>query len=281
MERKYVFAKVRILISTDFDFSDSERYVPFRAEFEKPDITYNFIMVDTLEQPDAEPVYYDGFIRVFRNGGTTFRYFPIGGRLCAMLSDESIANGVFTVYIQRPESGAAVTELRLFDYIAIEHLMAMYGGALLHSSFIDYEGKAILFTAPSQTGKSTQAELWRVHRGAEVINGDRSLLKLDGDTVSAFSLPYCGTSGICKNHSAPLRAVVVLRQAPYNRISVLRPADAFRFMYEECAINIWHSSDVVSICDIIEKVINTVPVYMLECLPDRDAVETLARALEL
>ncbi|WP_370839368.1 hypothetical protein [Intestinibacter bartlettii] len=33
--------------------------------------------------------------------------------------------------------------------------------------------KGILFSAPSGTGKSTQADLWEKYENAEIINGDR------------------------------------------------------------------------------------------------------------
>lgn len=282
MERKYKLAGVNILIETDFDFHDTVSYIPFRCDFDTPDLIYKFITVDELSLPPSEPIYHDRMTTIFRENGITYRLYSYsGGANRAVLSDEHINEGLLTVYVQAMDPPYIMTELRVLDHIAVEHVMALHGGVLLHSSFISYDDKAILFTAPSQTGKSTQAELWRKHRGADVKNGDRSLIKITDGVLRAYSLPYCGTSGICENYSAQIRAIVVLRQAPYNRISTLRPSEAFRHLYEGCAVNVWYSDDVRTICDIVENIISSVPVYLLECLPDSDAVETLANELGL
>ena len=280
MERKYTLANVNILIKTDFDFTETERYEPFRSDFDLPDLTYEFITMDELPPIPERPLFYDGMITVSRENDITYRFYTYSKKKArALMSDERIDEGVLTVYVLEEQLPSLKTELRVFDHLAIEHAMALFQGTLLHSSFISYGDKAILFTAPSQTGKSTQAELWRRFKGAEVINGDRSLLKIDDGVLTAFSLPYCGTSGICLNYSAPVQAIVVLRQAPFNRITPLRPAAAFRDLYEGCATNIWYSDDSKTICDIIEHAITAVPVHLLECLPDGGAVETLAHAL--
>ena len=49
--------------------------------------------------------------------------------------------------------------------MGLEHLLATQRAVILHSAYIDYKGKAILFSAPSGTGKSTQAELWMDESG--------------------------------------------------------------------------------------------------------------------
>lgn len=282
MERKYTLAEVNILIKTDFDFNDVERYIPFISDFDTPDLTYEFITVDELPELPEEPIFYDGMVRICRKDGITYRCYAYSKLSAnAIMTDERINEGILTVYVARSAVFSFQSEMRIFDHLAIEHAMALFGGTMLHSSFISYEGKAILFTAPSQTGKSTQAELWRKHRNAAVINGDRSLIKLKDGVLHAYSLPYCGTSNICKNYSEPIRAIVILRQAPYNRISTLRPTIAFRDIYEGCAANVWYSDDVKVICDLVEQMIKTVPVYLLECLPNEDAVNTLAEELEL
>ena len=113
----------------------------------------------------------------------------------------------------------------LWPEVMLNHLLLHFRAMAFHASFIEYAGQAILFTAASGTGKSTQAELWRVHRGAEVLNGDKAAVKLEG-TPLACGLPFCGTSGICVNRDVPLRAVVVLSQGPDNTVSRLSPSQA-------------------------------------------------------
>ena len=61
----------------------------------------------------------------------------------------------------------------------------------LHSSYIIYHDKAILFTGPSGIGKTTQAELWRDYQGAEIINGDVTLIRKWDGRYCAF---WCADS---------------------------------------------------------------------------------------
>ena len=105
---------------------------------------------------------------------------------------------------------------------ALEQVCITLQAALLHTSFIKWQGKAILFTAPSGTGKSTQADLWRRIEGAEIINGDRAVLRKEGGIWKAWGLPYAGSSRIFRNESAPVGAIVVLRKNDRNELRRLR-----------------------------------------------------------
>ena len=107
----------------------------------------------------------------------------------------------------------------LLDASELELLLTRLNVFSLHSSLVRRaEGDAILFTAPSGTGKSTQAGLWERFAGAETLNGDRSMLRRVDGVWTAFGSPFAGTSGIYRNESAPVRALIVLRQAPENTI---------------------------------------------------------------
>ena len=65
--------------------------------------------------------------------------------------------------------------------LALERRQIRHEAFVLHCAYITHEGKAILFSAPSETGKTTQGNLWEKYRGAKTVNGDRALLqKVDG-----------------------------------------------------------------------------------------------------
>ena len=135
----------------------------------------------------------------------------------------------------------------------------------------------MLFTAPSGTGKSTQAELWREHRGAVVVNGDRSVLRIVDSVPCASGLPYSGSSGICLNRTLPLRAIVYIEQAMENSVTRLHGFAAFRKVWEGVCVNTWDTAQVSRASDIVRKIVTSVPVCLQKCTPDLRAVEELER----
>lgn len=165
-----------------------------------------------------------------------------------------------------------------FHLLSSETLAYRFGGFLLHASLIrKKDGKTIVFSAPAQTGKSTQASLWEKHRGAEVLNGDRAAVLPDGEGLRAFGLPFAGTSGIYRNESGMVEAIVILRQAPYNKVTPIKGAMIARYLYSEVMIQRW---DAQFSGDMLERICTLpVPVYLLECRPDEGAIEALETVL--
>lgn len=167
----------------------------------------------------------------------------------------------------------------LLDAANLEHMLTALGAVSLHSSFITHCGQAILFSAPSGTGKSTQAALWEQYAHAEQINGDRSVIRCVDGVWTAFGFPFAGSSGIYKNKSAPIRAIVVLRQAKDNTIERLAAPEAFRLLYSETAIQRWNTQGHAAAVDLLIRLSAAVPVYRLCCTPDALAVDLLQTTL--
>ena len=79
------------------------------------------------------------------------------------------------------------------------------GIILFHSCAVAVDGKAYLFTAPSGTGKSTHASLWKEILGERVriINGDKPLIRVTPGLITVYGTPWkfaCGYS----RHMLPL-----------------------------------------------------------------------------
>ena len=168
----------------------------------------------------------------------------------------------------------------LLNVLCLEQLLLELDALLLHASFVRFQGKGILFSGPSGIGKSTQARLWEQHRDAEVLNGDRAAIRFADGAWRAYGLPLAGSSRIFRNEDAPIGAIVVLRQAPENRIRPMSAAEAIRLLLPEFSIHRWDRAFVDRVLELAAALLTAVPVYLLECTPERSAVELLHGTLQ-
>jgi len=97
---------------------------------------------------------------------------------------------------------------------------------LFHGAGIEERENGILFIAPSGTGKTTHIRYWQQTGPARVINGDKPLLKLDGDRVLLCGTPWQGKEHLGENASVPLRAIVQLTRGTENRIAPISLSEA-------------------------------------------------------
>lgn len=165
--------------------------------------------------------------------------------------------------------------------IMLETILLRHGRGVLHASYIRLpNGKSILFSAPSGTGKSTQAELWRRHRNAQIINGDKAIVYLTSEGVSVSSLPLCGSSGICRNVSGPLQSIVILSQSGENQICRLGGKDAVKALLSQLYVQRGEAEAVAGALALASEVAGRVPVFHLACLPEVSAVECLEKAMK-
>lgn len=163
--------------------------------------------------------------------------------------------------------------LNILDFLAVEDFLLDNQAFILHSSFIKWKNKGILFTAASGTGKSTQADLWKKYEGADIYNGDRTVLRKMENSFVGFGSPYAGSSKIYRNESVPIKAIVVLSQAPENRISRLVGKQAFLPLYRETLMNTWNAEYMENMTELLMNVVSEIPIYHLACRPDQGAVE--------
>ena len=162
---------------------------------------------------------------------------------------------------------------------ALERRQLQFDAFVLHCAYIEHEGKAILFSAPSETGKTTQGNLWGQYKGARTINGDRSLLqKVDGRWM-ARGWPVCGSSEVCNDIAMPIHAIVMLSQGKTDVVSRLSPMQAFSQIYSQITINRWNAKSNVRCMDILDSLVKEIPVWHLSCTISENAVNTLAEVL--
>lgn len=274
MQYLYQIAGISVLCRMPFSIhiqkESAEFIYPAVDDGMTVDETIRFIPVSGLETMTS-----DGYWDIDRYHAASSVYYCTspGGEAYAQVNFESSCPGSMICRYVRGKESFLDYSRNICDILSLETLLLHYNGFILHSSFIRWQQQGILFSAPSGTGKSTQADLWVEYEGAEIINGDRAGLRLIDGVWQAYGLPYAGSSHIYRNENAPVAAVVVLRQAKENRIRRLRAAEAIRFLYPEVTAHHWDREFVDRILNLLMELTEAVPVYLLECLPDRGAVE--------
>ena len=167
----------------------------------------------------------------------------------------------------------------IFTLVGIEEIAVGSNGCVLHSSFIEKNGGAILFTGPCDIGKSTQANLWKEYADAVVVNGDKTFIFEKDGVFYASGLPFSGSSKDCLNRVLPLKAVVSLQQAESNTIERLDSTEAFYKLYKNC-YPVHCSRELTGMLfDLVQNLSQSVPVYEYACLADESAVRYLERKL--
>lgn len=170
----------------------------------------------------------------------------------------------------------------IFSGHAFGQLLINYERMVVHSSCISVNGKAILFSAPSGTGKSTHTALWKEYiPGTEYINDDTPVIRLDKtDEVLAYGSPWSGKTRLNNNISAPLCGIVFLERGTKNQIMPMSTVEAMGRMIGECRKFPYRDS-VGQAAKLCMQLMKRVPVYRLTCDISYEAVETVRKELLL
>lgn len=283
MEKNYHFGGLDLSVRMPeaHIYLDEGDLAPFAAKYAPEGHHFFFELVDALQPPEGELLALLPNIRVYRSGDGQIRYH--GAVKDAW--EKAYARGehrgrLHRVQLKKSRFPGRVEARVVLNCLCAEHLLAQSGSAILHSAFISWENQGILFTAPSGTGKSTQAALWERFQGARILNGDRAVIRFEQGQPLAGGLPFAGSSGICQSRELPLAAVVCLSQASSTTIRRLSGFEAFRFLWEGCCVNVWDRESVDRISETVERICRTVPVFHLACTPDLSAVTALEQALK-
>lgn len=114
-------------------------------------------------------------------------------------------------------------------YRKMAEALSMEGVVLLHGSALSYQGKGVVFSAKSGTGKSTHAALWRKAFGADVtmVNDDKPLLRVTAEGIFVYGTPWDGKHRLSQNICVPLCAYAELTRSETNTVHTIEPMELY------------------------------------------------------
>ncbi len=259
----------------------------YEAPITKPELSLKLLRVPEVTVPAGEEIARHGGLVIVRSPEGDLCRYTIGNKtgrilqMCRVSEDHSCWEYAVLESRKHP-----VLSLKDFEYLstgeAFANRLAHLGGLVMHGSAISYEGKGIVFSAPSGTGKSTHAGLWKKQYGERVIhiNDDKPAIRFDGGVPVVYGTPWSGKTDTNTNNSAPLKAIVFLKQAPENRIQPLSVADALTHIYRETVRPFYDEALGMKVLETAERLIQSVPLYLLECTISSEAVELVKNTMQ-
>lgn len=179
------------------------------------------------------------------------------------------------------ENVAYMESARQF-YVALLYRDGFY----LHSSAVELDGKAYLFSGNSGVGKSTHTRLWQQVFGeaAQVFNDDKPALRCLDGTWYAYGTPWCGKDGINQNKKVPVAGICFLKQAKENRIRRLNQQEVIGRIMTQTIHRFGSLERLDLMLSHLDKLVQMIPVYELENRPEPEAArlscETMRRGAE-
>ena len=277
MIKRYKISGFTLEISSPVDFGDVEPYSLFAFDGNEADYTVTIEFSSGLPTAIENPFYVSGDkVCVFKNGIEQC-YYKSRSTSTGYYACRTVENKRIQLTIDEKYRDMLRAEV-IFSILGIEELVSQNNGCIIHASFIEVDGGAVLFTGPCSIGKSTQANLWREFADATVINGDKAIIHESNGGFYACGLPFSGSSKDCLNKKLPLKAIICLKKAPTNNARRLT-SDAFLNIYKNC-YPVPYSRDLTgTLLDFANKVGQHVPVYEFSCRADEGAVRYLERIL--
>ncbi|MBR4726862.1 MAG: hypothetical protein IK080_03130 [Clostridia bacterium] len=239
---------------------------PFFCEG-KPDAIVRFGDPDVLERTGGETYEMEEIVTVWPDA-VRMRYREPGIVPGTMLRlDRPVPEIIAAVHSAAPEP------FTLMDAVkgSVYWLLQMRGVYVLHSASVLLDGRVYAFSALSGTGKTTHAALWRKVFAAEDFNGDQLAIRAGECPVTAYGLPWCGSSGVAHTGAFPLGGVFFLERGDENRAQPVEGLEKLVLLSQRMVADHFTPGALVRTMNDLAPTAQALPCARLRCRMDDDA----------
>ena len=148
-----------------------------------------------------------------------------------------------------------------------------YDGLMLHSSALIMNGRAYLFSADPETGKSTHVCNWRRVFGDDrvrVLNDDKPALRLEDGVWYAYGTPWSGKTGQNLNLRAAVAGIAMIERGEFYDIEPFTGRKAVQAILAQTT-TVKDVSLKIKQLDLLDKLMTQVPIWKLKCNMEPEA----------
>ena len=264
---------------------DSERLLRVEEEWEKflihSDSKYDIKVQVSWNwehalRPISQPLGNDTILEYYKEENFCFcnTRAEKKGSLTSTSYHENMENMVCTInekpYLNSPNSVGWIVRS-----LPMREILLHFNVLFFHAAQVSYQGTGILFSAPSGTGKTTQARLWEKFKGAEVVCNDRTLVRKGMKGYKTYSYPLDGSEPIASTRVNRLGTIILLEQGKRNELKKISMGKKLSMLMEQLVMDCWNPDSRERNMLLLLEMIKEIPVYHFLCTPDAEAVDVL------
>ena len=164
------------------------------------------------------------------------------------------------------------------DELLVTNYLANGLGVEVHGcGLVDFETGGHLFLGHSGAGKSTTAKLWQSLRDPEILSDDRIILRLQDDGLWMHGTPWHGEAAFAAPAKARINRIFILEHAAQNEITPLTHSRAVGELFARSFPPFHSAAGLERTVGFLEQILNRVPCYQFQFVPDARAVEKVIR----
>lgn len=191
-----------------------------------------------------------------------------GAPLAILLTNNQFSKGTLAI-----DKNARTPLIEYYIQMMYSMCVTPHNTMILHGVVVEYMKKGYIFIANGGTGKSTHARLWEKYiPNSHVICDDYPIVrKYPNGTTWVSGTPWDGKTPVYCNEMLPIGGIIQLAQAPSNSIRRVKGLDAFYCIWKRVQ-NVFYQEQTQKLHDTIIQIMSSIPVWHLDCLPNKEAV---------
>lgn len=265
------------------------QYDPFEVQSgETPIFTVRTVEslpeLDPVAVYDVEPEKGEPLVRLYRSGSLWYAEMAVVSEMpvCAkMVASEDFSEAGLLLLRGGHEAQFGINNAMMLLYA---FCTACRRTLEMHASVVCKDGRGYLFLGKSGAGKSTHSRQWLKYLpGTHLVNDDNPIVRVcDDGSVRVYGSPWSGKTPCYRNEDYPVGAFVRIRQCPENKVSRLGIVETYALVYSSSSGFKADPTMADGLHETLEKVVLSVPGYVLDCRPDEEAAvvcsETVTKA---
>ena len=209
--------------------------------------------------------------------------FPYVQKVCKdyLCEEEEPAETELNVTIEDVEYEKSLSKLTFpdeyFESLALYRKFLEYAlfhdTIILHSSALAVDGDAFLFTAPSGTGKSTHAKLYRevFKDRVTTINDDKPVVRRVNGEFFVYGTPWDGKHRLSTNAKFKIKAICALKRGEQNCINKISKKKMLLVLLNQ-TLRPKKEEQVDKTLILLGELLDSVSLYELYCNISEEAV---------